>query len=90
MPEITPSSRVPFRRGPNKGKRVKDCDDATLIWMTSNYTVTDFHMYAVAARQVLDARAAGEASMQAEADLETQADEFLRRHGAGYLARRRR
>lgn len=86
MPEITENSVVPFRRGPNKGRRIRDVDDRTLAWMVETYTDTDFHLYAIVAAKVIEGRKAGAAQFAAEESLEAQADEILRRAGCGGLA----
>jgi hypothetical protein len=87
---ITPSSKAPFSCGPSKGKRLKNCSTAALEWIVAHMTDTDHHAYAVVAKQILADRAATGRKFVAEDDLDAQADEFLRQHGAADLAGRKR
>lgn len=87
---ITPNSRIPFGRrgrGSQRGRKLGDCTDSHLKWITSNLTDTDLHAWAVAARAVLDARAVEGKIIAKEKSLEAQADSLLRCAGFGYLAK---
>ena len=90
MSEITPSSRCPFQRGPNRGRRICDLPYSALAWMVRTYLDGDLHAYALAAQTEI-ANRQGQASEDRPAEsLEAQADEILRRAGAGHLVPQRR
>ena len=86
---ITASSPVPFGQF-EKGKPLGRCSTKYLEWMVSHLFDSDLHAWALAARGVLAKRKLGAQDCQAEDNLDQQADEFLKRHGYGQLARRKR
>ena len=70
---ITPNSKIPFGNI-CKNRRIKDCPNDYLAWCAKTLLDTDFHEYALAAKQELDDRSK-------DGSLEEQAEAFLRRHG---------
>ena len=78
---VTARSRLTF--GKHRGKRLGDVPVGYLRWMATKLREGDFHEWAALADQVLRARmASGEVQTEErEADLEEQADQFLRQHG---------
>ena len=88
MRAITQNSPVPFKTGPNRGRKILNCPDSVLVWMVKHYTDTDFHAYAMVAFAVLQDRKRKGREFQAEDDLDAQADEILRNAGCGGLAGR--
>lgn len=80
---ITENTKFTF--GKHRGKPLKNCPGDYLKWVSENLLNTDFHEWAVAAKQVL----ATLASEGKEAiTLESQADEFLKKHGFGKYGQR--
>ena len=89
---ITANSRVPFGRKrfpgdvPMKGRKLCELNDAQLKWITS-LVDTDLHVWAVAARGVLDFRAKMGLVFAGEDAMEAEADRLLREAGFGHLAK---
>lgn len=75
--EITAQTKIPFSK--HKGTKLRDLPDGFLNWASNTLLNTDFHNWAIAAKQELERREKENTSVQ---DLEQQADSFLR--DAGY------
>lgn len=73
---VTENTRLNF--GSYKNRKLKDCPSKYLKWMAENLKDGDFHQWAIAAETLYEAR---EADDQHVADLEEQANDFLKRHG---------
>lgn len=72
---VTKDSKLNF--GVHKGKKLSNCPRKYLEWMKTKLIDTDFHEWAMAASEVLEARKAD----SKYDDLEAAADDFLRSHG---------
>ena len=72
----TPRSRLPF--GKHRGMPVEQCPVEYLQWMSRKLRDSDFHEWAVVAREVLKTKSKREQKTQ---DLDQAADDFLKRHG---------
>jgi len=88
MADVTPNSRVPFGRKPDKGKRLCDCSDKLLAWIVKSLWDTDMHAWAFAAKKIICGRALVDKLVEREMSLTAQADAFLRNRGYGGLARK--
>ena len=88
MTEITRTSKVPFGRRPDRGRRLCDCSSAFLHWIVGHLTDTDLHIWAVLAKEELTARKPLEREAEAELSLEEQADAILRNAGCGKLCKK--
>jgi hypothetical protein len=86
--EITENSCVPFGRKPDKGKPLCRCSDSFLRWIVQHMKDTDFHVWAYHAEKVLAGRQGKERALAEEDNLDSSADQFLRNHGYGKLARK--
>ena len=76
MAKVTPETKVPFGKPPQKGAKMKNLTDNYLKWMIEKLPDTDLHEFAKVAKQVLDNRA-GDPVL----DLNKQADEWLKERG---------
>jgi hypothetical protein len=72
----TENTRLPF--GKHKGKRLRDCPPSYLTWMGENLIDSDFHEFALLARDIAEKH---QSEQQEAAALEEAGDEFLRKHG---------
>ncbi len=81
MSKITPNSRLTF--GQHKGMKLSDCADDYLKWIVKNLWNGEFHMWAVAAKDVLAERESS--GQQQQLSLEEQADAMLKQAGYGDL-----
>ena len=88
MAEVTENSRVPFGRKPDKGKKLCECSDSFLAWMVKTLWDGDLHAWAFVAKGIIEKRAAEGKAVEKELSLDAQADEFLKNHGYGGLARK--
>ena len=73
---VTENTKLPF--GKHKRKRLRECPDGYLRWVSENLLDTDFHEYAFIAKKILEKREKEDAPVH---DLKLAADEFLRNHG---------
>ena len=73
----TENTRIPFGRV-YKGRKLKDCPDSYLRWVATHLINTDFHEYALAAKQLFGQH---EAEDTVEHAIEDAADKFLRENG---------
>ena len=88
MAHVTETSRVPFGRKPDKGKRLCDCSTKFLQWIVISLWDTDMHEWAFVAKGLIAKRESGDQTLQEEDNLDAQADAFLRNRGYGNLARK--
>jgi len=78
---VTKRTKVPFGkngRGGYRGKRLCDCPNSFLTWVSTKLWDTDLHEFAFVSKAILKERETEDSSPQ---DLEQAADEFLRSHG---------
>ena len=90
---ITVNTKIPFGlagHGGFRNKRVRDLTDKQLAWIVEHGNEDPMAAYVPAVKEVIAARAAGDLEMQAEDNLEAQADEYLRNHGFGALCKKGR
>jgi hypothetical protein len=73
--KITSKSRLPF--GKYKNRKLRDIPTSYLEWLVNNLNESDFHQWAQAAKNELEAREK-DSSLKS---LEEQADDFLRQYG---------
>jgi len=76
MKKITENTRMPF--GKHKGSKLRDTPNSYLEWCIINLINSDFHEWAVAAKDELKRRKEDNSSID---DLEKQADKILREAG---------
>lgn len=78
---IKATSRLTF--GKHRGKKLSECSDEYLTWMVENLWDGDFHCWAFAAKELLEARKNDPlAALDAQAaNAEAVADALLRRAG---------
>ncbi len=80
MKKITRSTKVPFGAPGSKGRQICEISEDFLNWMVRKLMDSDRHAWAIAARKELQDRKEGKLQQKAEADLENDADAFLRKH----------
>ncbi len=71
---------MPFGRPGNKGRELRHQPVEYLKWMAGKLWNTDKHEWAVASRTELKKREEDGAEMRTEQELESAADEFLKKH----------
>lgn len=69
---VAEDSILPF--GKYKNRRMKDCPIDYIKWIADSLADTDFHEYAIVAKDYV-------ARYEHELDVEKAADDFLRQHG---------
>ena len=74
---VTERTKIPFGKT-HRGRRLKDCPDSYLKWVSVHLWESDFHEFALVAKSVLEERIESDSSVSA---LEHAADDFLRNHG---------
>lgn len=80
---LSSESKILF--GKYRGRKLKECPDSYLKWMTQTMTKESFAEWGVAAQEELDLRKA-----LGGGDLEAQADAILRANNAGDLVKKGR
>jgi len=73
---ITKNTKLPF--GKHKGRKLKDCPLGYLKWVSEHLVDSDFHVWAMIAKEVCQKRQEENETID---NLEKAADEFLREHG---------
>ena len=73
---ITKNTKLTF--GKHKGCKLKDCPLGYLKWVSEHLVDSDFHAWAIIAKEVYQKR---QKENDIEDNLEKAADEFLRSHG---------
>lgn len=78
--KITRSSKVPFGRPGNKGRKLSEQPDSYVNWIATKLWDTDKHMWAIAAKEEMKYRKKENAQIKSHQELEDAADAFLKKN----------